>query len=108
MSTVSEKKYILTDVIVVNYYGIKFYLHRETSDMKRIIKYSNKFILLIFSSVLTAIAFAQDKKVDVNINTKSGDGGGNILTQPWVWVVGGAVFLLLLVALLRNNNSSKA
>ncbi len=27
-------------------------------------------------------------------------------TQPWAWVVGGAVFILLLVALLRSGNKS--
>ena len=75
---------------------------------KKFLNYTNRVILLLFSSVLTAIAFAQDKKVDVSINTKSDNGGGSIINQPWVWIVGGAVFLLLLVALLRNNNSSKA
>ena len=28
-------------------------------------------------------------------------------TQPWVWVVGGAVFILLLVALLRRGGGKK-
>ena len=61
------------------------------------------FITMLLVSLYT---FAQeaDKKVDVSINTK-GDGGSSTFNQPWVWVVGGAVFLLLLVALLRNNNS---
>ena len=27
-------------------------------------------------------------------------------TQPWVWVVGGAVFLIILIALLRGNSSN--
>jgi hypothetical protein len=49
------------------------------------------------------IAFAQDKKVDVNITTDKG--GGNWYAQPWVWIVGGAVFLLLLVALMRGNSN---
>lgn len=75
---------------------------------KKLFNYGNRAILLLFSSLLTAIAFAQDKKVDVSINTKSDSGGSNLFSQPWVWIVGGAVFLLLLVALLRNNNSSKA
>lgn len=30
----------------------------------------------------------------------------NWYTQPWVWVVGGAVFILILIALLRGNSSS--
>ena len=27
-------------------------------------------------------------------------------TQPWVWVVGGAVFLIILVALLKGSSTS--
>ncbi|MEJ7675858.1 MAG: hypothetical protein WKF59_24950 [Chitinophagaceae bacterium] len=30
---------------------------------------------------------------------------GDWYAQPWVWIVGGAVFLLLLVALLRGNSN---
>jgi hypothetical protein len=52
--------------------------------------------------LMQTLVFAQDKKVDVSINT---DKGGNWYAQPWVWIVGGAVFLLLLVALMRGNSS---
>ena len=63
--------------------------------------------LVAFASMflLSFYSFAQDKKVDISINTKPEDDGSNFFMQPWVWVVGGAVFLLLLVALLRNNSS---
>jgi len=27
-------------------------------------------------------------------------------TQPWVWVVGAAVFIIIIVALIRSNSSS--
>ncbi len=60
--------------------------------------------LMIASLLFSFYSIAQDKKVDININTKS-DNGGGFFMQPWVWVVGGAVFILLLVALLRNNRS---
>ena len=46
---------------------------------------------------------AQDTKdlnVDVDID-KGGDAG--FFTQPWVWIVGGAIFILLLVALMRGR-----
>ena len=55
-------------------------------------------ITMLFISVKT---FAQDKKIDIDINTKSDN--NSIFMQPWVWVVGGAVFILLLVALLRGG-----
>ena len=67
-------------------------------------KLSSKISFLIALMFASVISFAQDKKIDVDINTKSDS--GNFFTQPWVWIVGGAVFLLLLVALLRNNSKS--
>ncbi|RYY48931.1 MAG: hypothetical protein EOO06_08665 [Chitinophagaceae bacterium] len=56
--------------------------------------------LTLLSFVITLGSFAQEKKVDIDINTKS---DSNFWTQPWVWVVAGAVFILLLVALLRGG-----
>ena len=67
-------------------------------------KVFNRAALLITALVLSCYSFAQDKKIDVNINTKS-DNGNSFFMQPWVWIEGGAVFLLLLIALLRNNSS---
>lgn len=63
-----------------------------------------KFSMLITTLFVSFIAAAQDKKIDININTKSDD--SSFFMQPWVWVVGGLVFILLLVALLKNNKSA--
>lgn len=52
-------------------------------------------LMLLFALKL----FAQDKQVDVNIGVDK----GAWYTQPWAWIVGGAVFILLLVALLRSG-----
>ena len=72
--------------------------------MKQALLQPAKSIYLFLASLFfSVLSIAQDKKVDVNINTKSDD--GNFFMQPWVWIVGGAVFLLLLVALMRNNSS---
>lgn len=72
--------------------------------MKQAILKPAKTISLLFASmILSFISFAQDKKVDISINTKSDN--DNFFMQPWVWIVGGAVFLLLLVALMRNNSN---
>ena len=62
---------------------------------------SRSAYLLLLSFFITVSTFAQDKKVDIDINTKSENEG--FWMQPWVWVVGGAIFVLLLVALLRGN-----
>jgi hypothetical protein len=53
-------------------------------------------LMLLFALKL----FAQDKKVDIDVNVNK---GGAWYSHPWVWVVGGAVFILLLVALLRGK-----
>lgn len=45
--------------------------------------------------------FAQDKGVDIDIDVNKKE--DLWYKQPWVWVVGGAVFILLLVALLRSG-----
>ena len=63
----------------------------------------NKLFLTVLAVFVCGVSFAQDgetKKVDVNINTNS---GGNWYAEPWVWIVGGAVFILLLVALMRGG-----
>ena len=60
-------------------------------------------VAILMLCLLQTISFAQDKKIDVDISTDKG--GGDWYAQPWVWIVGGAVFLLLLVALLRGNSN---
>ena len=74
--------------------------------MKQAIMNAKMKISMLFTSLLLGVvALAQDtKKLDIDINTKSDD--SNFLMQPWVWVVGGAVFILLLVALLKGNKSN--
>ena len=73
--------------------------------MKQFMQIVKRPVLAIVSLLMTVVAFAQDKQVDVNINTKS---GGNWYAQPWVWIVGVAVFILLLVALTRSGSRSDA
>lgn len=58
-------------------------------------------LMAIVALLATALVKAQDK-VDVDINAGS---GGAWYASPWVWVVGGAIFILLLVALLRGGGS---
>ncbi len=65
-----------------------------------------KFMMSLISVMASIVAFAQDKTVDVNIN--SDKGGGNFFASPWVWVVGVAVFILLLVALMRGGGRKDA
>ena len=70
--------------------------------MNRIIR-SVSFLLM--TMMLSVLAFAQDKGVDVDINVKK---DSSWYEQPWIWIVGGAVFILLLVALLKGGERKEA
>lgn len=59
------------------------------------------FAAVVVLLCVQSLAWAQEKKVDVDINVDKG--GGDWYAKPWVWIVGGAIFLLLLVALLRGG-----
>ena len=61
-----------------------------------------RIVLTIVLSITTFISFAQEKGVDVDINVKK---ESDWYQQPWVWIVGGAVFILILVALLRGKST---
>jgi hypothetical protein len=63
-----------------------------------------KLVLAIIMSLTSALAFAQDKGVDVDINVKK---ESEWYQQPWIWVVGAAVFILLLAAILRSGTSKE-
>ncbi len=61
-------------------------------------------LVLLMLSLLQTAVWAQDGSgadIDVKITKES----SNWYAQPWVWIVGGAVFVLLLVALLRGNSN---
>ncbi len=63
-----------------------------------------KLMLAIMLSLTSALAFAQEKGIDVDINVKK---ESEWYQQPWVWIVGAAVFILLLVAILRKGTSKQ-
>jgi hypothetical protein len=62
------------------------------------------FVVLLMLSLLQTAVWAQDGG-GADINVKITKESSNWYAQPWVWIVGGAVFLLLLVALMRGNNN---
>jgi hypothetical protein len=63
-------------------------------------KWVNSALAVAMMLLFALKLFAQDKQVDVDINVNK---GGQWYTQPWAWIVGGAVFILLLIALLRGR-----
>jgi hypothetical protein len=69
--------------------------------------------LLLLCFLHTAV-FAQEGGTESTSSTTSTkteikvtDGDANWYASPWVWVVGGAVFILLLVALTRGGGSRR-
>ena len=60
-----------------------------------------KVYFLVLCAFFSAMAIAQEggtTNVDVNLKSDTGAAG-----FPWVWVIGGIVFLILLVALLNSG-----
>ena len=70
--------------------------------MNRIIKQTG---FLLMAGLFSLQSWAQEKKLDVDINVNKKD--SNWYQQPWVWVVGGAVFIIILVALLRGGGKKE-
>ncbi|HTM64977.1 MAG TPA: hypothetical protein VL093_01535 [Flavipsychrobacter sp.] len=70
---------------------------------KELTKAINRIWMVIAVLLMNVVAFAQDKGIDVNVNMNKGDSWYN---NPWVWVVGAAVFILLLVAIVRGGRAS--
>jgi hypothetical protein len=62
---------------------------------------AKKYLAISLFFFFQSFLWAQEKKleVDINVNKK----GDDWYMQPWVWVVGGAVFILILVGLLRGR-----
>ena len=69
--------------------------------MKVLKNYKAKLVLLLITVMTTGLVFSKEKKLDVNIDVNKGN--QQWYAQPWVWVVGAAVFILLLAALLRSG-----
>lgn len=64
---------------------------------------SKKYLAIAGFFFSQSILWAQDKTVDVNLNVDKG--ASDWYAQPWILVVGGAVFIIIIVALLRGNSS---
>lgn len=68
------------------------------------IPYMKRIYFLILSAFASVMAMAQEASTtNVDVNLK-GDGGA--AGFPWLWVIGGIVFVLLLVALLSGGRGT--
>jgi hypothetical protein len=71
---------------------------------QKIIQACSLFTAFLVFNLLSLASYAQEKGIDVDINVKKEN---EWYQQPWVWVVGAAVFILLLAAILKSNKTSK-
>lgn len=71
---------------------------------QKIIQACSLFAAFLVFNLLSLASYAQEKGIDVDINVKKEN---EWYQQPWVWVVGAAVFILLLAAILKSNKTSK-
>jgi len=63
-----------------------------------------RIYFLLLSAFVSVMAMAQNGGADVNVDvTKSSGNGGGF---PWLWVVGGIVFIVLLIALLGGRGGT--
>lgn len=83
----------------------KIYVMKRISNVLSASSWGKKFMMLCTSVFISLLTFAQDKKIDVDINADKDSGG--FFASPVVWVIGVAVFILLLVALMRNNSGRR-
>ncbi len=68
-----------------------------------------KFLLVFFLSFMQTVILAQDSSSSshsVTVTKETSTTTTNWYMQPWVWVVGAAVFILILVALFRGNSTT--
>ncbi len=65
------------------------------------------FIALVLLSLIQIVVLAQDSTSTTSTTSVkvTKEETTNWLSSPWVWVIGGAVFILLLVALLGGSKS---
>ncbi len=79
--------------------------------MKKIsVSNSYKLFLTFLFACMNVMVWAQDSTGSTSRTVKTTSETTTTTdwyTQPWVWVVAGAVFLIILVALLRGNSTDK-
>lgn len=74
---------------------------KQVFNISATFKKSLALVTLLFSQ---SLIWAQDKTVDVNLNVD--EGGSDWYAQPWLLVVGAAVFIIIIVALMRGKSSN--
>lgn len=78
----------------------------KMKQLLNISKTSKNYFFLTAFFLWQGVLWAQEtKEVDVNLNVD--DGGTDWYGQPWIWVVGGAIFIIIIVALMRGGGGKE-
>ena len=64
-----------------------------------------RIFLPVIAMLLSIHSWAQEKGLDVDIDINKKE--SQWYQQPWVWIVGGAIFILLLVAILKGGGKKE-
>ncbi len=76
-------------------------------QLANIRKASLKYLSIAAFFLSQGLVWAQEttttttKDVDVDLDVDSG--GGTWYAEPWVWIVGVAIFIIIIVGLLKSN-----
>ena len=62
-----------------------------------------RFYLALVAAMFSVMAFAQEGAADINVDVEK---SGGATSFPWLWIVGGIVFIILLIALLGGGSRS--
>ena len=75
--------------------------------MKQVWNNMLKFLSLVLVIFTSSTVWAQDStgSSTTHTTTTTTTTTTEWYTQPWVWIVGGAVFIIILIALLRGSSS---
>lgn len=63
------------------------------------------FTLLVLTFFTATMVFAQETSTTTTTSTERTT---EFKVEPWMWVVGAAVFILILVAILKGGNKNKS
>ena len=71
----------------------------------KIANYANRLTLMILSVLASVYAFAQDAGAELDVNVTKTTETTTWYANPWVWIIGAAVFILLFAAIIRGSGN---